>query len=251
MFHNMDLKELSELELDVYNYIILHPNQVQKMTIRQLALATETSTATIGRFCNKLKLDGFSELKYLIRDELHQEQQLYTSYDISTPLTDFFTKVSRDEFEQQIKAWLKLVQQARTTVYLGIGSSGYLADYGARFLSNAGGMAFSQTDPFQPLIKANYELEDILVIALSVSGETKETLAWLSDYKRRHAKIVAITNHAHSSLSQLADLTITYYMPDHNQDDHVSMTTQVPVVYLLETIAQRYASALSRLERDK
>jgi DNA-binding MurR/RpiR family transcriptional regulator len=77
MFHNVDLKSLSSLELDVYNYIISHPKQVQSLTIRELAQAAHVSTTTISRFCAKLNLSGFSELKYVIRDELHAEQRVY------------------------------------------------------------------------------------------------------------------------------------------------------------------------------
>ena len=245
MFHNIDLKTLSELELDVYNYIISHPKTVQGQTIRDLAQVTHVSTATINRFCQKLNLSGFPELKYMIRDELNTEQRTFPTYDISTPLTDFFTKVSRDEFEQQINRWLEIILSARTLVYVGIGSSGCLAEYGARFMGNAGGYAFAQTDPFQPQILQDYDLSDTVVMILSVSGETDRMLMRAGEYKRHNAKIVAITNHEKSPLSKVADLTISYYMPERNTDNHVNMTTQIPVVYLLETIAQRFSEQIS------
>lgn len=37
MFDNIDLKQLTEAELDVYNYILKNPKAVQKMTVRTLA----------------------------------------------------------------------------------------------------------------------------------------------------------------------------------------------------------------------
>lgn len=241
MFHNIDLKSLSELELDVYNYIISHPKQVQQLTIRQLASKAHVSTTTISRFCQKMNLSGFSELKYVIRDELHAEQQVYPSYDINTPLTDFFTKVSRDEFDQKIDECVAMMEQAKIIVFVGIGSSGSLGEYGARFFANAGAFAVSIKDPFQPGLRAEADLSDTLFIVLSVSGMTKEIIMRSGEYKQRGAKIVAITNHEHSPLTKLADLTISYYMPERNAGDHVNMTTQVPVVYLLETMANRFA----------
>ena len=243
MFHNIDLKSLSELELDVYNYIISHPKQLQNLTIRQLAQEAHVSTTTISRFCRKLNLSGFSELKYVIRDELHAEQRVYPSYDLNTPLTDFFTKVSRDEFEQKINAWLQLTLNARFIVFLGIGTSGSLAVYGSRFLNNAGALSFSHTDPFQPDAHGTSDLSDCLLIVLSVSGTTEQVLKQTAEFKQHNAKIVAITNQEHSPLARLADLTISYYMPERNAGDHVNMTTQIPVVYLLETLAGRYADA--------
>ncbi|WP_125767130.1 MurR/RpiR family transcriptional regulator [Lapidilactobacillus wuchangensis] len=241
MFHNIDLKTLSELELTVYNYIISHPKTVQNQTIRDLAKTTNVSTATINRFCQKLNLTGFPELKFMIRDELNTEQQTFPTYDISTPLTDFFTKVSRDEFEQQIASWLQMITAAKTLIYVGMGSSGYLAEYGARFMNNAGGYAFAQTDPFQPQILRDYDLSDTVVMILSVSGETERMLMRAGEYQRHHAKIIAITNREQSALSKVADLTISYYMPETSGQAAGKMTTQIPVVYLLETIAQRFA----------
>lgn len=241
MFHNIDLKSLSELELDVYNYIISHPKEVQRLTIRQLASQAHVSTTTISRFCQKMNLSGFSELKYVIRDELHAEQHIYPSYDISTPLTDFFTKVSRDEFDQKIGQCVEMMQKARLIVFVGIGSSGSLGEYGARFLANAGAFAVSIKDPFQPGLREETDLSDTLFIVLTVSGMTKEIITRSGEYKQRGAKIVAITNHEHSAITKLADLTISYYMPERNAGDHVNMTTQVPVVYLLETMANRFA----------
>lgn len=244
MFHNIDLKTLSELELAVYNYIISHPKTVQNQTIRDLAKTVNVSTATINRFCQKLNLTGFPELKFMIRDELNTEQQTFPTYDISTPLTDFFTKVSRDEFDQQMASWLQLLLAAKTLIYIGLGSSGYLAEYGARFMNNAGGYAFAQTDPLQPQIMRDYDLSDTVVMILSVSGETERMLMRAGEYQRHHAKIVAITNQEQSPLSQVADLTISYFMPDTNHNPTGKMTTQIPVVYLLETIAQRFTEAI-------
>lgn len=241
MFHNVDLKSLSSLELDVYNYIISHPKQVQSLTIRELAQAAHVSTTTISRFCAKLNLSGFSELKYVIRDELHAEQRVYPSYDLNTPLTEFFTKVSRDEFDQKINDWLELVFDAQLVILLGIGTSGSLANYGARFLNNAGALAFALTDPFQPDAHHIHDLSDCLVVVLSVSGSTEQVLKQASEFKQHRAKIVAITNQEYSPLARLADLTVSYYMPERNVGDNINMTTQVPVVYLLETIANRYA----------
>lgn len=179
----------------------------------------------------------------MVRDELSDEQHVYPSYDINTPLTDFFTKVSRDEFEIKLNEWVALILAAKTTVFMGIGSSGALANYGARFLTNAGGLAFALTDPFQQGFRRQYDLSDVAVVCLSVSGETEQVLKQVTNLKAHGAKIIAVTNHGHSPLASLADLVISYYMPDQNTGDHVNLTTQVPVVYLLETLTKRFVQA--------
>lgn len=50
--------------------------------------------------------------------------------------------------------------------------------------------------------------------------------------------VIAVTNHADSTLAQLSDMVIAYYMPEMKHGD-LNLTTQVPIIYLIELIAHR------------
>lgn len=63
IFKYEQISKLNDTELIVYNYIIKNINQVLNMNIRELALKSHVSTATITRFCQKLNYDGFVEFK--------------------------------------------------------------------------------------------------------------------------------------------------------------------------------------------
>ena len=63
MFSYEQIQSLNELEMEVYNYVIVHLEQVSHMRIRELAESAHVSTSTILRFCNKLGCDGYTEFK--------------------------------------------------------------------------------------------------------------------------------------------------------------------------------------------
>lgn len=67
MFSYQQIQKLSDLETDVYNYVILHLDQVVAMTIRELAENVHVSTTTILHFCNKMGCDGYTEFRLKIK----------------------------------------------------------------------------------------------------------------------------------------------------------------------------------------
>lgn len=82
-------------------------------------------------------------------------------------------------------------------------------------------------------------MSDAVVIALSVSGETEQVVQMASDFKKNKCKIISITNKSVSTLSKLSDYSLSYYVTDHDMENHINTTTQIPVIYLIEAIGRR------------
>lgn len=82
-------------------------------------------------------------------------------------------------------------------------------------------------------------IKNAVVIALSVSGETEQIVQMANDFKKNKCKIISITNKGTSTLSNLSDYNLTYYVTDHEHGNHVNTTTQIPVIYLIEAIGRR------------
>ncbi len=66
---------LSETEWEIYDYLIAY-NQPWKLTISDLSEACHVSTTTVFRFCQKLGLKGFSELKARLKFSRINETQI-------------------------------------------------------------------------------------------------------------------------------------------------------------------------------
>lgn len=67
-FPSSVLNSLSSLELEILRYIDNHKNEICDMPIQILAKNTFVSTTTIIRLCHKLNLEGFSHLKFFIKN---------------------------------------------------------------------------------------------------------------------------------------------------------------------------------------
>lgn len=240
MFPYDKVQALNGLETDVYAYIMKHRDAVEKMTIRELASESHVSTTTILRFATKMGYAGFAELKFSLKqDRLNQEHQGHPEqYDITVPLADFFRKVNSRDFTDLLDQAVKWLAAANQIYTFGIGSSGYLAQYGARFIANTGKLTLPIVDPFQPLADDPTILSHTVFLILSVSGETKEVLDMVTQIRRTDAQIIAVTNRTNSTLAHLSDLVIAYYMPE-IKNGSLNNTTQVPVVYLLELLGHR------------
>lgn len=73
--NNSVIQRLSANELAILEYIYEHHEDVVHMSIRELSQAVSYSSATILRFCKKLGLSGFSELKFALRNEAEDPKQ--------------------------------------------------------------------------------------------------------------------------------------------------------------------------------
>lgn len=240
MFELEKVKSLNELEMAVYEYVISHLKEVQKMTIRELSDVCHVSTSTILRCCNKLGFQGYSELKYAIKKELSRRSPSFESFfDTTVQVDQFLKKVNQENYHKVLEPAVELICESNQVIFFGIGTSGILGEYGSRYFMNVGMVAFSITDPFTPL-PAN-GLEKTLAIILSVSGETEEMITQAQNFKQIGAKILSITNQEYSTLAKLSNYNLSYHMPEITSmpDPSLNLTTQTPVVTLIEILAHQ------------
>lgn len=236
MFTYKQIQSLNELEMEVYNYVITHLEQVAFMKIRELAEHTHVSTSTVLRFCNKIGCDGYSEFK--LRVKMLQEQRVSSSFLETPPLImEFFKKCETKEFDDLLNQAADMIFQAKKVVFYGIGSSGILGKYGARFFSNVGVYAQYLDDPFYPYPQGYFD--KLVVIVLSVKGEQRTVIDQITGYKAQRSQVISLTNAATSTIAKMADLNISYYMPLNIVGKEYNITSQIPVIYILETIGRK------------
>ncbi|RJO64821.1 MAG: glutamine--fructose-6-phosphate transaminase (isomerizing) [Myxococcales bacterium] len=91
-----------------------------------------------------------------------------------------------------------------------------------------------------------------LVVAISQSGETADTLAAAADAKRHGARILAICNVVESSLPRLAHHTVyTHAGPEIGVASTKAFVTQLAVLYLLSIYGGRGTGRLSEAEAKR
>lgn len=236
MFTAAKIQTLNELEFTLYNYICQHKEQVVYMRIRDLADAAHVSTTTVLRFCRKLNCSGFAEFKVKLRLHLEEECPLETFED-KTAFLEFLNRVESPGFQQNLDKACQLIYEAHNVIFLGVGSSGILASYGARYFSSLDKFAVFIDDPFYPAVAGHY-LESSVVVVFSVSGDSGNTLQHVITLKNKKCKIVSITNSKDCTIARLSDYNIAYYA-QHQKKGDIDITTQVPVIYLIESMAKK------------
>ncbi|SJZ75224.1 transcriptional regulator, RpiR family [Pilibacter termitis] len=238
MFDEEKVNSLNELELEVYRYIIGNYEDITSLTIRELAQKIHVSTSTIVRFATKMGFQGYSELKYHLKKKIKESSDIENYYENMNEVELFLRKLATKEYQEKIQPVIEMIQKAKMTVFSGMGTSGALANYGARYFSNLGIVSFSITDPYHPIYQGDYP--DILFIILSVSGETIQMIHQVEEIKRGGAKVLAITNNEHSTIARLADKNLSYYVKDEMLSSlSVQLTTQLPVIALIEVLAHK------------
>lgn len=235
MFSYNKIQNLNELELSLYNYIMKNSEKVIYMRIRELANEAHVSTTTILRFCKKLDCEGFSEFKVKFKMYLEKSEGKSLT-DNTSMLIDFLKKAQGTEYKEKISLVCRELEKANTILIVGIGFSGILSKYAARYFSAVGKNTVYIDDPFYPI---NFEtIEDYITIAFSVSGETPTVIDHVNKLKRKGSKIISITNNEDSTLSKISDINIGYYVQQEKTEEN-DITTQIPALYIIETIGRK------------
>ncbi len=241
MFTHAAIANLNGLEMMVYNFVIKNKDKVMYMTIRELADAAGVSTTTVLRFCRKLNCEGYSEFRVRFKLYLEQTETQPANFG-SSEIISFFKSTNNEEFDNLIDHAVDIICSSERIIFVGAGTSGALAKYGARFFSNVGKFSNHIDDPYFPV--TNDMARNALAIVLSVSGETEEILRFASQFSLHHCKVMSVTSHENSSLAKLADFNISWHIPPVRIAGVYDITTQIPVIYILETIGRRLAKRM-------
>ena len=109
----------------------------------------------------------------------------------------------------------------------------------AASLFNRKGKRTMYSGDFSARFRGMYDQNDCALF-FTVSGETREVIDRIKDLKKYDIKIIVVTNNASSSAAKMSDLALTYYMPSTKNSDFYSSATQVPVLYIIESIANLF-----------
>ncbi|ELY4518499.1 MurR/RpiR family transcriptional regulator [Cronobacter muytjensii] len=242
MFTHSAVASLNNLEMMVYNFVVKNRDKVMYMTIRELADAAGVSTTTVLRFCRKLNCEGYSEFRVRFKLYLEQNEPQQANFGASE-IISFFRSVNNEEFDALLEKAVEIILESERIIFVGAGTSGALAKYGARFFSNVGKFSNHIDDPYFPV--TNDMAKNALAIVLSVSGETEEILRFASQFSLHRCKVLSVTSHENSSLAKLADYNLSWHVPQTRIAGVYDITTQIPVIYILETLGRKLAKKLT------
>lgn len=240
------LPSFTKAETIIARFILDHREDgVEQYLLGDLSRELGVGEATIVRFCRKLGLGGFTELKFLlsIENEEHAEAR-ENSGEIKDILISSIKMTDSMVSSKDISDVVDLAGAASEVFFFGIGMSGLSASMGESRLFRFGKRTKAITEAHAQNMQASLCDENSLIVAVSISGETIDLIEAVSLAKESGAKVVAITSYLRSTLAELADYVLLSFGKP-NYINAGAFSTVVSQLYILDLITSEYALRFS------
>lgn len=213
-------EELSRSERKIAHHVLEKTDAVLSMTVNELAESSNTSPASVIRFCKSVGIPSFTDLKIKLSAE--------TTHSSQSKVTDISSNTSIDEIKenlllnayQSMEETLQLInnetiphateyiKKAPVVYVFGIGSSFLVAENFVQKWSRVGKTVICFSDLHILIASLNSAPKDSLLIVISNSGETKEILSLVKIAKSHNLKVLSITQFGNNPVSRASDYSV-------------------------------------------
>ena len=209
---------LTRTEQRIADTLLADRDRIMWVSISEFGELAQVSDASIVRFCRKIGLKGFQELK------LRLAQQSVTAPSVDTEATGPLLSRVRSKVgtrheravrdsvalvgERELGQAAEWLMKARRIHCFGTGASQLTAMDASYQLLRIGLPAQAFGDSHVQAMTAATLGDLDVVLGVSVSGSTKDTLSTLTIAHQNGARIIALTNYRRSPLDQLADVVL-------------------------------------------
>ena len=201
------------------DYLLIHPQSVPDLSIKQLAQVSGSSVATAVRFARRLGYKGFQEMKISFARELSATSKIASEITPNDTCYDIFCKRIVEIYaallntqtvldEKALETAARCIATANRIVIFGLGNSAAVAQDAAHKFMRLGLDAVSCSDNHLQAIIASHLDRHCVAIGISHSGRSADILDALKLAKLGHAFTVCITNYGDSPLAQAADVAL-------------------------------------------
>ena len=211
--------QLPAAEKKVADYVLAQHDQIQFMSITQLADECGVADATISRFCRSLKLKGFNAFKLeLAQHTAPARMQQTEQHDIDSVMgrSQEVVRLAHEAVEQtmqllqpaQITNAVTLIEKAQRIMCFGSGSSMILAHECANLFSTVTGKFFAVADTHTQISTIATMNKDDIIFLFSYSGATTSGIEMLELAKNHGVKTILVTRFRKSPAAKLADVVL-------------------------------------------
>ena len=245
--------QLFDAEKKIAKFILNNPKKVVDMTVSELAEISDVSIASVSRFCRKVGLKGFAQLKISLAQELvdtHKSGEI--SNDISvdnipqslqnilankiTELKQTVNLINTDEFREILEG----IRDASRVQVIAVGNTIPVA-IDAAFKFNELGIPTTAGTIWETQLSHSFTLgKGDVLIAISNSGESDKVLEAVKIANNNKAMTIGITNSPHSAIGEEVQYHITTatrekLFLDEFCFSRVSASTVIEIIFLFLT----------------
>lgn len=243
------LNQLSGSDEKIAHYILNHENEIQKMTIQEMADATSLSTATISRFVKRIGYSSFREFSLSLaistptnstffgeineQDDTHQIiQKVFSGAENALKATN---EVISDDDLATAADW---IASARKVGFFGIGGSSLVAFNAYHKFLRTPVQGFQHPDYDIQVMEAVRMTNEDVALVISHSGRNHDTLSVMQHLQAHGVKTIAITAFPNSEIAKNADLVLASAAEEVNirSESMSSLIAQLTIVDTLFTL---------------
>ncbi|MGM9536170.1 MAG: MurR/RpiR family transcriptional regulator [Intestinibacter sp.] len=261
-------EDFFDAEKKIADYILANKEKVVDMTVAELARESNTSDATVSRFCKKCNLKGFHHLKITLAKELSDndidivKSNNIDVNNISQSLENILankieelTQTVRMMDEATMSKILDLFKNAECVQFAAVGNTIPVALDGAYKFNQLGikSVALSIWET-QLGYTLNAGEKDVIVI-ISNSGASKQLVNLAKVAKKNNATVIGITNSENSPIAKLSD----YHIATATRErlfveeycfSRISAMTVIEIFYLLLVSSSENSKAAIRKHEE-
>lgn len=215
-------KNFFEAEQKVADFILNNWQETMDLTVVELAKLTEVSEATIIRFCKKIGLTGFHQLKLQMAKETFLDNDDESGYNGNLginrmkesidniekskldEITETFNSINPDEMKEIIE----IISNSNLVEFAAMGNTIPIALDGSYKFNQLGIKSFSSTIWESQIAFAKGLSKGDTLISISDSGESKNLIRIAKIAKNNGATVILITGNKNSTLSKYSDYII-------------------------------------------
>ena len=249
-----ELKQMNKLtstEQGIVNYILTNPEELEKISSRQLAELTYTSPATVVRICQKLGFSGYSEFKIKYLQEVNQTPRMdqinrtnpITSEDSLHRIVNKVAALEITAIEQtkkgidldQLNRVSELLNQATCIDFYAFDNNLHLAKNACSHFLYAGKQAIIHDSSNAQFMQAFASVEGHVAIIISRTGENPMLYRIANVLHERKIPLLVLTESRHSSLAKISTEHLYLYNV-HRFTDMGTILFQTSVQYLFDLL---------------
>ena len=240
---------LTAAEKKVADYVIIHQQESQYMSISELAEACGVAEATISRFARRLNYKGYNAFKLAVAHSTAGRSagnplsgQVLAEDGVSDVCQKLFT-ANVDAMEQtlsllrpeDVTAAGDLLERADKVLCMGQGGSMVMAQEAAHLFSTAFGKYFSVTDSHMQAIAATQLGPRDVILYFSYSGATRDMVENCLLARERGAKVILVTRFPKSPGAALASVVLQCGANE-NPLQMGSVAARIAMIFVLDVL---------------
>ena len=240
---------LTAADKKVADYVIIHQQESQYMSISELAEACGVAEATISRFARRLNYKGYNAFKLAVAHSTAGRSagnplsgQVLAEDGVSDVCQKLFA-ANVDAMEQtlsllrpeDVTAAGDLLERADKVLCMGQGGSMVMAQEAAHLFSTAFGKYFAVTDSHMQAIAATQLGPRDVILYFSYSGATRDMVENCLLARERGAKVILVTRFPKSPGAALASVVLQCGANE-NPLQMGSVAARIAMIFVLDVL---------------